>query len=160
MKSANPFLYRLEEYSSIQTNILDYQNEIEAIKRDLESKVKMLLESRINYKKSMELKSKEILATCTHTNADDTPSIDKTHSDILTQIDDKLIKHSYCSLCGAKFKTGETNIDVIKKEVIINNTVDYMFDDEGDFVETISFDPNFDSNSFFNTTLDLLPKPY
>ena len=158
MKPINPFLDRLVEYSSIQTNILDYQNQIEAIKRDLERKTKMLVDSRTNYKKAMELKAKELLATCTHTNADDTPSIDKTHSDILTQIDDKLIKHSYCSLCGAKVKTGETNIDVIKKEVIINNTVDYMFDDEGDFVDTMDFDINFSNYKFIDGTKDYFGK--
>ena len=152
MESVNPFLDNIENYKDINQRISDYQNQIETIKRDLERKTKILVESQANYKKAMEKKAKELIESCTHLNSDGQTAIDKTHTDILIQVDNKLIKHSYCSLCGQKFKTGETELEPIKKQAIINNTIDYVFDDHGEFVDTMDFDPNFDTFKFLDDT--------
>jgi hypothetical protein len=152
MESVNPFLDNIEKYKDIQQHINDYQYQIEAIKRDLEAKVKMLVESRANHKKAMELQAKKLLKSCTHLNAEGQPAIDKTHSGILSQVNDKLISYSYCGLCGEKFKTGESDITPASKQNIINSTIDYLFDDEGEFVDTVEFDPNFDSKTFLDST--------
>lgn len=158
MKPTNPFLDNIVEYQSINQRINDYQYHIEAIKRDLEAKTKMLIESRTNHKKAMEAKAKKLIDSCTHLDENEQPSIDKTHSDILTQIDNKLIKHSYCSLCGHKFKTGETEITPLTKQTIIDHSIDYTFDDGDGFVDTMEFNVNFDSIRFLDGTNDYFGK--
>jgi hypothetical protein len=152
MESVNPFLDNIEKYKDIQEHINDYQHQIEAIKRDLATKVNMLVESRANHKKAMELQAKELLKMCTHFNAEGQPAIDKTHSGILSQVNDKLISYSYCGLCGEKFKTGESDITPVLKQKMINISIDNLFDDEDEFVDTVEFNPEFDNQKFLDIT--------
>lgn len=155
-QSVNPFLENMDKYQELYLNITDYGHQIEAIKRDLERKTKMLVESRTNHKKALELKAQELKSSCTHKNAAGKFAIDKTHDTIMVPMDNGFIQHSYCGLCGVKFKSGEVVIP--KEELQKRMKVDldkagtmfteYYLEDDNNFVETIEFDPNFKIDNF------------
>lgn len=159
-QSVNPFLDTRDKYQEIYTNIKDYEHQIEAIKRDLERKTKMLVESRTNYKRTLENKAQELKASCTHKNADGKFAIDKTHDTIMVPMDDGFIQHSYCGLCGVKFKSGEVVIpkEELQKRIKVDLDkagsmfTEYYLEDDSNFVDTIEFDINFKTEPFLDAT--------
>ncbi len=161
-QSVNPFLDTREKYQEIYSNIKDYEHQIEAIKRDLESKTKMLVESRINYKKALEQKAEQLKSSCTHKNADGNYANDKTHDSIIVPIEGGYVKHSFCAICGVKFKSGEVVIpkEELEKKIKADleksaiETGNYYLEDDDNFVETMEFDPNFLTQNFLDVTKD------
>lgn len=159
-ESVNPFLDTRDRYQEIYTNIKDYEYQIEAIKRDLERKTKILVESRTNYKKALELKAQELKSSCTHKNADGKFAIDKTHDTIMVPMDNGFIQHSYCGLCGLKFKSGEVVVpkEELQKRIKVDLDkagamfTEYYLEDDSNFVDTIEFDINFKTEPFLDAT--------
>lgn len=159
-QSVNPFLDTRDKYQEIYVNIKDYEHQIEALKRDLERKTKMLVDSRMNYKKAMTERAEQLKATCTHKNADGKFAIDKTHDTIMVPMDNGFIQHSYCGLCGLKFKSGEVVIpkEELQKRIKVDLDkagsmyTEYYLEDDNDFVETMEFDPTFVTDKFLDAT--------
>lgn len=157
-ESVNPFLEGSKELEKIVDQINEYGSQIEYIKRDLERKQKMLIESRINHKSALEAMANKIKASCTHKLENGDLAVSLTHKDILVPSSDnsEYIRYSFCELCGAKFMAAKVKID--KPKNVGNSyiaTDEFLreygasFDDDHD---TLQFDPNFNVQNFLTQT--------
>jgi hypothetical protein len=154
--SVNPYIESRKKEIELNQRKKLVENDIEFIKRDHESKTKMLLESRKNHVESYDKQIAELKASCTHTDEEGNPATSLTHKDIMVPVEGGYKRQHFCELCGRKFDGG-----FIEVKVTPNQPIEYLtyFDSlkiDGDDVlvdDNLEFDPDFDSTNFLSTTM-------
>ena len=154
--SVNPYIEGRKKEIEINQRKKLVVNDIEFIKRDLESKTKALLESRKNHVESYDKQIAELKASCTHTDIDGNPATSLTHKDIMIPVDGGYKRQHFCELCGGKFDGG-----FIEVKVTPNQPIEYIsyFDElklDGGmelFSDNLEFDADFNSTDFLSTTM-------
>lgn len=152
--SVNPYIEGRKKEIELNKRRKLLENDIEFIKRDLENKIKALLESRLNHITAYDTQIQEIKDSCTHLNEDGTMASSLTHKDILIPVEGGYKKQHFCELCGAKFdggfievKYGKPYQPIEQFEYLIDNDVEILLSDEN-----LTFDPNFDATHFLTKT--------
>ena len=156
MSDINPYIEGRKKEIELNQRKKVVENDIEFIKRDLESKTKMLLESKKNHFESYDKQIAELKASCTHTDEEGNPATSLTHKDIMVPVEGGYKRQHFCELCGGKFDGG-----FIEVKVTPNQPIEYLtyFDSlkiDGDDVlvdDNLEFDPDFDSTNFLSTTM-------
>lgn len=145
----NPFIERRGELIELNLKKDKIASDIKKIKEDLERKVEALTEVHRNLLNDTEKKIKEFPRICDHTLENGAKATDKEHKIMIPGITNNMILvKQMCTLCGGAIS--EEKVVVDKKP---NAEVDgefktwYQTDDLGeDFIETLTFDPNFTDN--------------
>lgn len=152
--SVNPYIEGRKKEIELNKRRKLLENDIEFIKRDLENKIKALLESRLNHITAYDTQIQEIKDSCTHLNEDGTMASSLTHKDILIPVEGGYKKQHFCELCGAKFDGGFIEVKysapyhpIEQYEQLVDDDVEIFFSDEN-----ITFDPNFNTNEFLGKT--------
>ena len=157
MSDINPYIEgRKKEMELAQRKKL-VENDIEFIRRDLESKTKMLLESRKNHVQSYDKQIAELKASCTHMDEDGNPATSLTHKDILVPVEGGYKRQHFCELCGGKFDGGFIEVKVTPNQPIEFLTyLDELNVDRGEALldDNLIFDPNFNSDNFLTNTMN------
>jgi len=155
MSDINPYIEGRKKEIELNQRKKLVENDIEFIKRDLEAKTKMLLESRKNHIESYQEQINEIKKSCTHKQEDGSLATSLTHKDILVPVEGGYKTQHFCELCGVKFDGDLIKVDV--KPELSNDFISYINEHSiGDmelFDDNLIFDPNFNSNDFLSTTM-------
>lgn len=152
--SVNPYIEGRKKEIELNQRKKLVENDIEFIKRDLESKTNMLLESRKNHVKSYEEQIAEIKASCTHMNEEGNPATSLTHKDILIPTDGGYHAQHFCELCGARFIGKFIPVEKPKEVGTAYLTFfdELRLEDEIGLIDNIEFNPYFNSSQFLETT--------
>lgn len=145
----NPFIERKHELIDLHKKKDRISADIKKIQKDLEDKINALTEVHKNLLNDTEKKIKEFPRICDHTLENGAKATDKEHKIMIPGITNNMVLvKQMCTLCGGTIS--EEKVVVDKKP---NAEVDgefktwYQTDDLGEnFVETLTFDPNFTSN--------------
>ncbi len=139
----NPFLERKHELAELHLKKDKIASDIKKIKEELEKKIEALTDVHKNMLLDTELKIKEFPKLCDHTDENGDSATGKEHKIMVPSIigDITLVKQ-ICSLCGGTIS--EQKIEVKKsKDAEKEFRTWYIDSDDDDFIETITFDPNF-----------------
>jgi hypothetical protein len=152
--SVNPYIECRKKEIELNQRKKAVENDIEFIKRDLESKTKMLLESRKNHAESYNKQIAELKASCTHTDEEGNPATSLTHKDIMIPVDGGYKRQHFCELCGGKFDGGFIAVEVKQNQPQYQLYHDELkFDDYDILGDNLLFNPDFDSTDFLTNTM-------
>ena len=152
--SINPYIEGRKKEIELNQRKKLVENDIEFIKRDLESKTKMLLESRKNHVESYDKQITELKASCTHKDEEGNPATSLTHKDILLPVDGGYKRQYFCELCGGKFDGGFIEVKVTPNQPQYQPYLDELkFDDYEILGDNLMFNPDFDSTDFLTNTM-------
>lgn len=152
--SVNPYIEGRKKEIELNQRKKVVENDIEFIKRDLESKTKMLLESRKNHVESYDKQIAELKASCTHTDEEGNPATSLTHKDILLPVEGGYKRQHFCELCGGKFEGAFIEMKVKPNQPLYQPYLDELkFDDYEILGDNLLFNPNFDSTDFLTNTM-------
>jgi hypothetical protein len=152
--SVNPYIEGRKKEIELNQRKKVVENDIEFIKRDLESKTKMLLESRKNHVESYDKQIAELKASCTHTDEEGNPATSLTHKDILLPVEGGYKRQHFCELCGGKFQGSFIAVEVKPNQPQYQPYLDELkFDDYEILGDNLMFNPNFDSTDFLTNTM-------
>ena len=143
----NPFIERKGELIALHLKKDKIASDIKKIKEDLERKLEAFTEVHRNLLLDTEEKIKQFPKLCDHTNEDGSVATDKEHKIIIPGIiGDITVVKQICSLCGGN--VSETKIEIKRsKEAESEFKTWYQIDDDETFIDTMTFDPNFISNT-------------
>lgn len=151
--SINPYIEGRKKEIELNQRKKLVENDIEFIKRDLESKTKMLLESRKNHVESYDKQIAELKASCTHKDEEGNPATSLTHKDILLPVDGGYKRQHFCELCGGKFDGGFIEVKVKPNQPQYELFLDELKLDDEILGDNLMFNPNFDSTDFLTNTM-------
>lgn len=152
--SVNPYIEGRKKEIELNQRKKVVENDIEFIKRDLESKTKMLLESRKNHVESYDKQIAELKASCTHIDEAGNPATSLTHKDILLPVEGGYKRQHFCELCGGKFEGTFIEMKVKPNQPLYQPYLDELkFDDYEILGDNLLFNPNFDSTDFLTNTM-------
>jgi hypothetical protein len=155
MSDVNPYIEGRKKEIELNERKRLVENDIEFIKRDLETKSRMLVESRKNHVQSYDKQIAEIKASCTHKDEEGNPAVSLTHKDILVPVEGGYKRQHFCELCGAKFDGAFVEVEL--KPYQTTEHLSYIdglrVDDMELFNDNLTFDPNFNSDNFLSTTM-------
>ena len=143
----NPFIERRGELIALHLKKDKIASDIKKIREDLERKLEAFTEVHRNLLLDTEEKIKQFPKLCDHTNEDGNVATDKEHKIIIPGIiGDITVVKQICSLCGGN--VSETKIEIKRsKEAESEFKTWYQIDDDETFIDTMTFDPNFISNT-------------
>jgi hypothetical protein len=156
MSDINPYIEGRNKEVELNQRKKLVENDIEFIKRDLESKTKMLIESRKNHVEAYNKQIAELKASCTHKDENGNPATSLTHKDIMIPVVGGYKKHHFCELCGGKFEGAFIEVKVTPNQPIeyISSYFDELKVDGMElFSDNLEFDPDFNSTDFLSTTM-------
>lgn len=155
MSDINPYIEGRKKEIELNERKKLVENDLEFIKRDLENKSRMLVESRKNHVQSYDKQIAEIKASCTHKDEAGNPAVSLTHKDILVPVEGGYKRQHFCELCGAKFDGA-----FIEVEIKPNHPIEYLgyldelrVDGMELLDDNLTFDPSFDSDKFLTNTM-------
>jgi hypothetical protein len=155
MSDINPYIEGRNKEIELNQRKKLVENDIEFIKRDLESKTKMLIESRKNHVEAYDKQIAELKASCTHKDENGNPATSLTHKDIMIPVEGGYKRHHFCELCGGKFEGAFIEVKVTPNQPIeyISYFDELKVDGMELFSDNLEFDPDFNSTDFLSTTM-------
>jgi hypothetical protein len=163
MESINPFIEGRKKIIELEINKDKITQDLNAIERALKKKSDMLIDSKKNHIASYEQQIYEIKLSCNHINEDGSKAMSLTHKDILIpmpNMDSYRVVH-FCELCGAQFEGDIIKVDPIKTTPNSFEMYQYKVDEDDNIIvdDNLTFDPNFDANTFMAETLRFFTDP-
>jgi hypothetical protein len=157
MESINPFIEGRKKIIELEINKNKITQDLNAIEQALKKKSDMLIDSKKNHIASYEQQIYEIKLSCNHTNEDGSKAMSLSHKDILIPMSDVggyRVVH-FCELCGAQFEGDIIKIDHKNNAPNSFEMYQYKINEDGNIIidDNLTFDPNFDSNTFMAETL-------
>lgn len=155
MSDVNPYIEGRKKEMELNERKKLVENDLEFLKRDLEAKTKMLVESKQNHAKAYDKQIAEIKKSCTHKDEEGNLATSLTHKDILIPVEGGYKRQHFCELCGSKFDGGFIQAKVEKNKPI--DYISYLDELKVDSIElfddNLIFDPDFNSTNFLNNTM-------
>jgi hypothetical protein len=144
----NPFIERKGELITLHLKKDKIAADIKKLKADLEAKISALTEVHQNMLKDVDREIREFPRICDHTDEDGNIASDKEHKILIPGlVGDITVVKKVCILCGGTISEEKIEVKTSTEKVNEFTTWYHMDDDDTqDFIETLTFDPN-----FFNT---------